>query len=96
LLAKSNKGLNEVAKILQGNPDLKIDIDGHTDNVGNDAFNQTLSENRANAVKSYFVSKGISESRITATGYGEQKPIADNNTAAGKAKNRRVEMKLGY
>ncbi|MDP9230263.1 MAG: OmpA family protein [Bacteroidota bacterium] len=96
LLAKSNKGLNEVAKILQDNPDLKIDIDGHTDNVGNDAFNQTLSENRANAVKSYFVSKGISESRITATGYGEQKPIADNNTAAGKTKNRRVEMKLGY
>jgi outer membrane protein OmpA-like peptidoglycan-associated protein len=78
------------------NPDIKLAIDGHTDNVGKDDFNQTLSENRANAVKEYFVSKGIDESRITSAGHGETMPIADNNTAAGRQKNRRVELKLSY
>lgn len=96
LAAKSFKGLDEVVKILNDNPDMKLAIDGHTDNVGKDDFNQTLSENRANAVKQYFISKGISESRIAAAGYGETMPIADNKTAAGRQKNRRVELKLSY
>jgi OmpA-OmpF porin, OOP family len=96
LIAKSNKGLDEVVKILQTNPDLKITIEGHTDDVGDAVKNQALSEKRANAVKAYFVNKGIDESRITATGYGEDQPIADNKTVAGRKKNRRVEMKLGY
>ena len=96
LAAKSNKGLDEVVKILQNDQDLKISIEGHTDHVGDAAKNQTLSENRANAVKQYFVRKGIDESRITANGFGEDQPISDNNTAAGRAKNRRVEMKLSY
>jgi OOP family OmpA-OmpF porin len=96
LAAKSNKGLDEVVKILKNAPDLKISIEGHTDDVGDAAKNQTLSQNRANAVKQYFVKKGIDESRISVTGFGEDQPIADNKTAAGRTKNRRVEMKLGY
>jgi OmpA-OmpF porin, OOP family len=96
LLSKSNKGLNEVAKILQANPDMIIAIDGHTDNVGSDEMNQTLSDNRAITVKNYFISKGIAESRITSAGHGETMPVADNKTAAGRQANRRVEMKLSY
>jgi len=86
--------LNSVVAILNDNPTYKVTIDGHTDDVGKDDMNQTLSDNRAASVKAYFVSKGIDESRLTSTGYGETKPIADNKTAAGKAKNRRVEMTL--
>jgi outer membrane protein OmpA-like peptidoglycan-associated protein len=92
----SFKGLNDVAKIMQDNPGMSLVIDGHTDNVGSDAMNQTLSDNRANSVKAYIVSKGIDESRITATGHGETMPIADNKTAAGRQKNRRSEMTLSY
>jgi outer membrane protein OmpA-like peptidoglycan-associated protein len=96
LLSKSFKGLDEVVKIMKDKPETKLSIDGHTDNVGTDEYNQTLSENRANAVKAYFVSKGINENRLNAAGHGETMPIADNKTADGRQKNRRVEMKLGY
>lgn len=96
LLSKSYKGLDEVVKILKDNPDMYLQIDGHTDNVGNDEYNHTLSHNRANAVREYFISKGIAENRLKAAGYGESTPIADNNTAAGRQKNRRVVMKLSY
>ena len=96
LLSKSYKGLDEVVKILKENPDMNLAIDGHTDNVGNDEFNQKLSNNRAVAVKRYFISKGIEESRVTSAGHGKTMPIADNKTAAGRQKNRRVEMKLSY
>lgn len=96
LAASSNKGLNEVAKILQDNPDMKLAIDGHTDNTGTAEKNQVLSENRAAAVKAYFISKGIDESRITSAGHGQDSPIADNKTAAGRQKNRRVELTLNY
>jgi outer membrane protein OmpA-like peptidoglycan-associated protein len=94
LLAKSYKSLKDVAQILKDNPSYNISIDGHTDNTGSDELNQKLSESRANSVKQYLIKNGISDSRITTTGYGETKPIADNNTAAGRAKNRRVEMTL--
>ncbi|MBS1609252.1 MAG: OmpA family protein [Bacteroidetes bacterium] len=96
LLAKSYKGLNEVVKILNEDPGMKLAIDGHTDNTGKADKNQILSENRAAAVKAYLVSKGIDESRLTAVGHGQDQPIADNKTAAGRAKNRRVEMTLNY
>lgn len=94
LLAKSYASLNNVVKILQDNPSYKVEIDGHTDTTGTAEKNHVLSHNRANAVKEYFISKGIDESRITSTGYGSDKPIATNKTAAGRAKNRRVEMRL--
>jgi OmpA-OmpF porin, OOP family len=96
LLAKSFTGLKEVAQILKDNPQLKMSIDGHTDNVGTDASNQKLSENRAGAVKNYLIKQGIEESRLIVTGHGESEPIADNKTADGRQKNRRVEMKLSY
>ena len=92
LLAKSNKALNEVASLMKADESLMLDIDGHTDDVGTNESNQTLSENRAKSVKDYLVSQGVAESRLFATGYGEEKPIADNKTAAGRAKNRRTEM----
>jgi len=92
LLAKSFPKLNDVVSILKENPSYKVNIDGHTDDVGKDESNQTLSEKRAASVKAYLVSKGVDESRLTSTGYGETKPVADNKTAAGRAKNRRVEM----
>ena len=96
LLTKSFKGLDEVVRILNDNTDLKLAIDGHTDNTGNAGKNQVLSDDRAGAVKKYFVSKGIAESRLTSTGHGQDMPVADNKTAAGRAKNRRVELKLDY
>jgi len=94
LLAKSYKSLKEVAQILKDSSTYKIDIDGYTDITGSADKNQVLSENRANSVKQYLISNGVDESRITATGHGINDPIADNKTAAGRAKNRRVEMKL--
>lgn len=94
LQKKSNAPLNEVAKILKDNPTLQLDVDGHADASGDAAQNQLLSENRAAAVKDYLVAQGIEKARLTSAGYGIDKPIADNKTAAGKAKNRRVELKL--
>ena len=96
LLSKSFKGLNEVAQILKDDAELKLVIDGHTDNTGADAINQKLSENRAAAVKAYLVKKGIDENRLVSAGHGESEPVADNKTAAGRQKNRRVELKLNY
>ena len=96
LQKSSYKGLNDVVKILQDNPDMKLSIEGHTDNVGSDDKNQVLSENRANTVKDYVVSKGIDASRITSSGFGETKPLADNKTAAGRQQNRRSELILSY
>jgi outer membrane protein OmpA-like peptidoglycan-associated protein len=92
LLAKSFKSLTEVADIMKADESLMIDIDGHTDDVGTNESNQLLSENRAKAVRDYLVSKGVAESRMKSTGYGEEKPVADNKTVAGRAKNRRTEM----
>ena len=92
LLPKSYKSLDEVAAIMKTDDLLKIQIDGHTDSQGDAAKNMALSENRAKAVKDYLVSKGVPEASTSSAGYGVTKPIADNKTAAGRAKNRRVEM----
>lgn len=94
LLAKSFASLKSVVTILKENPTFRVDVDGHTDNVGTAEKNQQLSEARASSVKTYLKSQGIDESRIVTTGYGLDNPIADNKTAAGRAKNRRIEMKL--
>lgn len=85
--------VDELYKMLNGNPGLKITVEGHTDNVGNAASNKTLSEKRAESVKAALVSKGISADRIRTAGYGQERPVADNATEDGKAKNRRVEIK---
>lgn len=84
--------LDEFAEYLKLNPSMKVEIQGHTDNVGKDADNITLSEHRAANVKKYLEGKGIAVNRITAKGYGAGKPIADNNTVDGRAKNRRTEF----
>ncbi len=94
LLNKSFPKLNDVVTILNENPTYKVQIDGHTDSQGNDEYNQGLSEERAAAVRAYIVGKGIDESRLSSKGYGETTPVADNNTAVGRSKNRRVEMTL--
>lgn len=94
LLAKSNTALNNVVAILKANPDYKVDINGYTDNQGNADKNKALSEARANAVQDYLVKKGIEAGRLSAAGFGDENPVADNKTAAGRAKNRRVEMKV--
>jgi OmpA-OmpF porin, OOP family len=94
LLKQSNKRLDDVVAILNENPTYKVQIDGHTDAQGKDEYNQELSDKRAASVKAYLVSKGIAEGRLSSTGYGETKPVADNTKAAGRAQNRRVEMTL--
>lgn len=85
-----------LVEILKAESDLKVTIEGHTDNVGDPAKNMTLSQARTESVKTYLMARGISADRITATGYGSTKPVADNTTPQGKAKNRRVEFKLAY
>jgi OOP family OmpA-OmpF porin len=85
--------LDQVVEVLSKNPSLRVEVDGHTDSTGSAAFNQTLSEQRAEAVLEYFVSKGISRGRLTARGFGPRNPVASNATAEGRAQNRRVELK---
>ena len=96
LLKKSFVGLDEVAALMTADPALKIYIDGYTDNTGKPDKNQVLSEHRAGAVQKYFAGKGIAETRIVSTGHGDADPVADNKTVAGRAKNRRVVLKLDY
>ena len=74
--------------------DYRVVLEGHTDSVGNDAYNQKLSEKRANAVAKALKDLGVSASKITTVGYGETKPIADNKTKEGRAENRRVEARF--
>ena len=85
--------LNSVVNILQKNPDLKLEIEGHTDNRGAVDYNQRLSENRAKAVMDYLIARGIASNRLSARGYGFDRPAASNATAAGRAENRRVELR---
>jgi outer membrane protein OmpA-like peptidoglycan-associated protein len=84
--------IDQIAEMLTANPDIKVGIEGHTDNVGAPASNQTLSVNRANSVLTAVAAKGVSKTRMTAKGMGQTKPIADNATDEGKALNRRVEI----
>jgi OmpA-OmpF porin, OOP family len=84
--------INEIYNLLKQDPSLKFEIDGHTDNSGNTAHNLTLSQQRADAVKDQLTTMGIDPSRLTAKGFGDTKPIDNNNTPEGKANNRRVEF----
>jgi outer membrane protein OmpA-like peptidoglycan-associated protein len=75
-------------------PGLNLEVEGHTDSTGSDELNQTLSEQRAGAVRSYLVQQGLSADAIAAQGLGKTTPVADNETAAGRQKNRRVELSV--
>ncbi|ODU67176.1 MAG: hypothetical protein ABT11_20845 [Novosphingobium sp. SCN 66-18] len=86
--------LDKVAQSLNQYPDSLIDVYGHTDSTGSDAYNQALSERRARAVADYLTSRGVSYSRIRSQGFGETQPVASNDTEAGRSANRRVEIKI--
>ena len=88
--------LDKMAEIMRTDAELKLDIEGHTDNTGSVRHNQVLSGRRALAIKTYLVKKGITSERLTASGFGSENPIADNNTEAGRSKNRRVAFKVKY
>ena len=92
LLPEAYPILSHAVETLKENPDMSVEVQGHTDNIGSDEYNQKLSVRRATTVRDYLVSKGISASRLTIVGYGETRPVADNSTAVGRAKNRRVEF----
>ena len=86
--------LDELASVLLAEPSWKLELAGHTDNVGSEATNLAMSKGRVEEVRKYLVSKGVPVGRITTSAYGESKPIATNDTEDGRAKNRRVEMKI--
>jgi outer membrane protein OmpA-like peptidoglycan-associated protein len=88
----SREKLAKIAGIVASHPGLKLAVEGHTDNVGSDEYNQTLSEKRAGAVRDYLVSQGIAQDAVTATGFGKTRPVASNDTAEGRQQNRRVEI----
>jgi outer membrane protein OmpA-like peptidoglycan-associated protein len=92
LQTDSNPVLQQILDLLNKNPTQKIEIQGHTDNVGGDAYNQTLSDARAKAIVSWLTQHGIAGDRLTAKGFGKTRPVADNATDVGRAKNRRVEI----
>ena len=84
--------LSEVARKLNDNPTWKVRVEGYTDNVGGKAANQHLSRQRAAAVMNWLIDHGVDRSRLTAKGYGDARPLGDNSTEDGRAKNRRVEL----
>jgi outer membrane protein OmpA-like peptidoglycan-associated protein len=100
VLEESHASLNKLVKLMQDNPAMVVEIGGHTDDKGADNYNQRLSEARAQSVVAYLVSQGIEQSRLTAKGYGESRPIAPNknpdgsDNPAGRDKNRRTEFKV--
>ncbi len=92
--AESQAVLTDIINILKEYPNSKFTVEGHTDSVGSDQLNKTLSEARASAVKEYLTANGIDQFRLSSTGYGEERPIASNDTRSGRAQNRRVEINL--
>ncbi len=93
LTSSADATLNQAASALQNQPNVPYLVAGHTDSVGDDAYNQLLSERRANSVASYLVQSGVSASQLSVAGYGETQPMASNDTAEGRAQNRRVEIR---
>lgn len=86
--------LDEWAGFLKSEPDLRIELSGHTDNVGSEEYNLKLSRKRADAVAQYLIGKGIEQRRITVNGYGSTRPYVDNTTAERRRRNRRVDIKF--
>lgn len=91
---KSNTELDRLVKLMKDVPGLKVEISGHTDNIGSESYNQKLSEDRAAAVVAYLSSKGVDKSRLTAKGYGSTRPVATNNNDEGRSQNRRTEFEI--
>ena len=96
LLPESYAKLDAVAEVMKNNSTCTLTIDGYTDNTGKSDYNHKLSDKRAKAAKARLIEDGIDGSRITTHGYGEENPIATNDTPAGRAKNRRVEFKISF
>ncbi|MBQ4377024.1 MAG: OmpA family protein, partial [Bacteroidales bacterium] len=94
LLPTSNAELRKVVELMKNNPELHIELAGHTDNVGRAEYNQTLSENRAKAVYDYLIEHGIDEERLSYRGYGATHPVASNDTEEGRAQNRRTTLEI--
>jgi outer membrane protein OmpA-like peptidoglycan-associated protein len=92
LKPEAREKLAKVSGILLAYPGLKLQVEGYTDNIGSDEYNQKLSEQRAGGVRDYLVSQSVQEANVSATGYGKSDPIADNSTNAGRAQNRRVQL----
>jgi outer membrane protein OmpA-like peptidoglycan-associated protein len=94
LKSESIPELNRLVDFLKAHPDVRGEIAGHTDSVGSAPFNQTLSKNRAEAVRRYLLNKSVEAARLEARGYGEDQPVDDNGTEDGRARNRRVEFRV--
>ena len=94
LVAGTEGVLRDAAATLQRNPTIRVEVAGHTDSDGAAEYNESLSQRRAETVRDFLISEGVAEDRLTALGYGESAPIADNGTAAGKAQNRRVVLRV--
>jgi OOP family OmpA-OmpF porin len=92
--SSSYQRLDKAAATLKNNPGTNVIVAGHTDSSGDAAYNQSLSEKRASMVRNYLIGKGVDGSRLSARGYGETEPVASNNSSAGRAKNRRVELRI--
>jgi len=92
LVPGAREKLARVSGILAAHPTLRLEIEGHTDSVGSDGLNQSLSEKRADAVRSYLVQQGVPTDAVTAAGFGKTRPVASNDTAEGRQLNRRVEL----
>jgi outer membrane protein OmpA-like peptidoglycan-associated protein len=95
VLPRSFGLLDDVARVIKAHPEMAIVVAGHTDNTGNAQRNRELSQARAEAVRDYLIKKGVAPDRVQAKGYGPDRPIAPNATAPGRARNRRVEFRLG-
>lgn len=92
ILPDSENTLGEIVKMMQQNAEVNLSVEGHTDNVGSAASNQSLSEKRAQSVVAWLTAHGIATTRLKAKGWGQTKPLESNNTEDGRAKNRRVEL----
>ncbi len=92
LRPEAREKLAKVAGIVSGHPGLRLAVEGNTDSVGNDAYNQTLSEERGGSVRDYLISQGMAGGSVTSAGFGKTQPVATNDTAAGRQQNRRVEI----
>jgi OmpA-OmpF porin, OOP family len=94
LTSRAQEILDQVAETLLAYPDVRVEIGGHTDSLGRDSYNLALSERRARSARQYLIGRGVDAGRMTAVGYGEARPIADNDTPEGQEENRRVELKV--